>query len=96
MGRDRTLEKLHEQKGHEGFPPATHTHTKGLSIFLWPSLTLCHSPHQPPQMRGFTYIFFNVLGLHSLVGIICGIEGAKYKPGEETGKRRDVIFADPV
>lgn len=61
------------------------------------STTTSHSATHPishPQTRGCTYIFFNVLGLHSLVGIICRIEGAKYKPGEERqGKKEETSFS---
>lgn len=92
---DRTPKKSHEKKGNDGFPPVTSTRLKGVSS----STTTSHSATHPishPQTGGCTYIFFNVLGLHSLVGIICRIEGAKYKPGEERQRKKEEMSFSPM
>lgn len=64
------------------FPPAPSTTPRGslplpLRTQSLTPLATCTAP-----MRGFTYVFFNVLGLHSLVGIIRRIKGAEDEPGE--------------
>jgi hypothetical protein len=58
-----------------------------------PSATQLQPPHplsHPSKITGSTYIFFNVLRLHSLVGIICRVKGAKYKPAEKREEKGEM------
>ena len=76
--------KSHEKKSDKGTP-----------------LPCCQCPHQRaptfphqltpsfPHPKSTTYIFFNVLRFHSLVGIICRVKGAKYKPGGKRERKKE-------
>lgn len=61
-------------------------HQGCVSLYL---VTLSRSPISPTPLGGLTHIFLNVLGLHSLVGIICRIKGAEYKPGEVRQREKE-------